>query len=757
MSRSAALAPLAVALALAAAPTAAQAAEAPKVDATWVTDVTATSATLHAEADPEGLPSTYRFEYETEAAYEANLGTGEEAFAGAARAPSAGEAGLGEEAVDQVALQHLERLSAGTAYRYRIVATNSAGSTPGPARAFATQSNLPSGPEACTNAGLRIEDRSTALPDCRAWELVSPAEKNGGAVQGFGQNFGGDVLQAAAGGEAATFSSSASFGAEAQGAPLASQYISRRSEAGWLTENVTAPTLSGAYGAHPDGVPYQLFSPELDRGLLLNGRRCGEGEQCPRGYSLRESAGGALTPSPEAPDLRLAGASPDLHHVILSTCAALTPEATEVPSVGGGCDPSAPNLYEWSGAVPQLINILPGESHGTPGTRLAAQTGAVSSDGSRVYFGQIEDGALYLREDGAPTKLLPETVGGGASFQTASADGSLAFFIKAGHLYRYDAATEVASDLTPAGEVLGVLGAAADGSRVYYQTASGLFLWDEGTTTEVAPGADAAEPGDYPPATGTARVGADGTQLAFLSKAQLTGYDNTDQQSGELDSEVYHYSAPSGGGEVTLLCASCNPTGERPLGPSAIPGAIANGASATATDIYKPRDLSTNGRRLFFDSADRILPRDTSAVADVYEWEAGGEGSCARPAGCVFLISSGASSQASQFIDASADGRDALFLSADSLSPFDPGSVDLYDARALGGFSVPTPPIPCEGDACQAVPSPPEDPSPGTLVSGQGNPPVRFPKPRCPKGKHRVRRHGHSHCVPKSHKRRGST
>jgi hypothetical protein len=723
----------------------------PQIDATWVTAVTASSASLHAEVNPEGLATSYRFEYLTEAAFQSNG----ESFAGAARAPSFGEADLGSEESDQPALQHLVGLAPATTYRYRIVATNSSsppGGTVGSVHAFTTRPNASFAPEECPNSQLRFEDNSFGLPDCRAWELVSPVDKNGGAIQGFGANSGGDVLQAAANGEAATYSSSASF-AGGQGAPTASQYIARRGEGGWASENITAPTLSGAYPNANTGVPYQLFSTDLARGLLLNGRRCGEAEPCPRSYSLRESAGGALTPSPEEPDLRFAGASPDLRHVVLSTCAKLTPEATEVPRGGGGCDPSAPNLYQWSGGALQLVNLLPGQTEGTPGATLAAQGSAVSSDGSRVYFTELEDGALYLREAGGPTKLVPETVGGGASFQTASADGSLAFFLNGAHLFRYSAATQAATDLTPAGGVVGVLGASEDGSRVYYATASGLFLWSAGTTSEVVGAAGAAQSSDYPPTTGTARLSPDGTHLAFLSKASLTGYDNTDQQTGEPDSEVFLYAAPSGGGG-SLDCVSCNPTGERPLGPSTIPGAIANGdleSDPGATDVYKPRNLSAAGNRLFFDSRDQIVPEDASAAQDVYRWESQGSGTCAKPGGCLALISSGKSSDSSFFIDSSTDGRDAFFLSGDSLIPRDPGSVDLYDAREGGGFPEPEKPIPCEGDACQSVPSPPEDPAPGTLVPGEGNPPVHFPKPRCPKGTHRVHRHGKSRCVATAH------
>jgi hypothetical protein len=724
----------------------------PAISATWVTDVTATSASLHAQVNPEGLATSYRFEYLTEAQYQDNPPG--ESFAEAERAPPFVEAGLGSGEAPQTAVQHLASLAPDTAYRYRIVATNSAAPTgvEGEALTFTTPPNASIAAEECPNAQLRLENGSLALPDCRAYELVSPVDKNGGAIQGFGQNSGDDVLQAAEDGNGITYSSSASF-AGGLGAPTASQYISRRGEGGWSTENITLPTVSAAYGNAEDGVPYQLFSTDLARGLLLNGWRCGEGEECPRSYSLRESASGALTASPAEPDLRFAGASPDLRHLILSTCAALTPDATEVPSGGGGCVSAEANLYEWGEGQLTLINILPGETQGTPGARLAAQD-AVSADGQRVYFTESEDGALYLREAGGPTKLMPETAGGGASFQTASADGSLAFFIMGGTLYRFDAASESSQPLATGVE--GVLGASADGSRLYYATAAGLFLWDAGTTSQVAPGASAADPSDYPPSTGTARVTPDGAHLAFLSKTPLTGYDNTDQSSGEPDSEVYLYDASA----EQLACVSCNPTNERPLGPSTIPGAIANGdleENPTATGAYKPRDLSTGGARLFFDSRDDLLPGDASSAQDVYEWEAQGSGSCAKPGGCLALISSGASPEASTFIDASASGRDAFFLTTDSLVPSDPGSADLYDARELGGFPGPTQPIPCEGDACQALPRPPEDPSPGTLVPGQPNPPVHFPRARCRKGTHRVVRHNKSRCVPRHRpKHRGS-
>ena len=201
--------------------------------------------------------------------------------------------------------------------------------------------------------------------------------------------------------------------------------------------------------------------------------------------------------------------------MVFSTCAALTPDAIEVPA-GGGCDPKFPNLYELSPPQgPRLINLEPGQPVGTPGAELASQSGAISADGSRVYWTDAA-GALLLRDG---TRTLTVDLAG--TFQTASADGSIAYYTKGGHLYRYSLEAESATDI--GGGVVGVLGASSDGSGVYFLDGGGVELWHAGT---MAPVAATADPSSYPPATGTARVSADGTKLAFLSSAPLTAYDS---------------------------------------------------------------------------------------------------------------------------------------------------------------------------------------------------------------------------------------
>ena len=716
-------------------------AAAPSIGAVWAASVQPTTARLHAEVNPGGKATTYHFDYIAKAAFDANLSAGKDGFTGTSRLPPTTEASVPGTSPTTIG-PLLFGLAPDTAYRYRLVVKNADGTVTGPTQTLATYPS-PGG---------------ALLPDGRGWEMVSPVEKNGGQVDPPGTLAGGGVLQAAADGSVVTYGSDASF-AGGEGAGPASQYVSTRTPGGWSTLNLTPPLLAGSYGNGPDGVPYQLFSPDLARGLLLNGRPCrGDASGCPvanpplagtdapagyQNYYLRDVAAASseallglgdvagLETDPADFSLSFAGASPDLSHVVLSTCAALTPAATEVP-LGAGCDPAKPNLYKWSAGALSLVNLLPAQGTGTPGAALAAQAAAVSADGTRVYWTDLATGNLYLRAAGQ-TKQVDAAAGGGGSFQTATADGSAALYLKAGHLWRYEALADASVDLTPAGGVQGVLGASADAARVYYLTAAGLFLRDGATTVKVANGAD---PGNHPPTSGTARVSADGTKLAFVSTPPLTGYDNTDLNTKALDSQVYLYDASGAG---TLTCVSCNPTFARPIGASTVPGSIANGTAPGSTNSYKPRVLSADGRRVFFESRDALVLSDANLATDVYQWEAQGSGSCARPGGCVALISSGLSGSSS-FVDASADGADAFFLTGRSLVGGDPGAIDLYDARVGGGFPEPQPPSPCIGDACQTVPAAPEDPVLTTVLSGPGNPAERYRSygakaKKCPKGK----------------------
>jgi hypothetical protein len=158
-----------------------------------------------------------------------------------------------------------------------------------------------------------------------------------------------------------------------------------------------------------------------------------------------------------------------------------------------------------------------------------------------------------------------------------------------------------------------------------------------------------------------------------------------------------------------------------------------------------------------------LVGRGEKGKEDVYQWAGAGTGSCTEGSasysppngGCLDLISSGRSSLDSAFVDASVDGRDVFFTTAESLVSQDPGLVDLYDAREGGGFPAPIPPAePCQGEACQAPGAAPVDVTPASQAASGGNVKTN-PKRRCPKGK--VRPKAKKHCVKKyKHHRKGS-
>ncbi len=256
----------------------------------------------------------------------------------------------------------------------------------------------------------------------------------------------------------------------------------------------------------------------------------------------------------------------------------------------------------------------------------------------------------------------------------------------------------------------------------------------------------------------TARVTSDARYLAFMSQRSLTGYDNRDQASGVLDEEVYLYDSSLN----KLTCVSCNPSGARPVGvfdPPTFPGLLverplsfgnqwlaASVPGWTPVDLehslYQSRYLSDSGR-LFFNSADSLVPQDGNGKEDVYEYEPAGVGSCTRVGGCVGLVSSGSSNEESAFMDASSSGDDVFFLSASKLSPSDVDEAyDLYDAHVCSAGSPCPPPAasvspPCTtGDSCRAAPPPQPQifgPPPSATFSGSGNvtpTPVLKPKPK---------------------------
>jgi hypothetical protein len=752
------------------------------------TNVASTSATLDARIDPNNAPTTYYFQYGTTVSYGADV-------------PAAPGVLIGSGEGDAEVLQHLQGLLANTVYHYRVVAVSELQGgevevIDGADQTFVTQ---PPG------TGFQ-------LLDGRQWEMVSPPDKLGAELNSIGES---GIIEASANGNAITFTSNVPTEPEPEGYALQAQELALRGSEGWTTRDLGVAHQSATGPTIGNGQEYRFFSEDLSLSIVqpfgsldhslspeaseetpflrtdyLNGNveepclpstmSClrplvtGEagfanvppgtvfGEEAANG---EECSGGAIKCGPD-----LLNATPDLSHVVLRS---------KVPLVSGGG-----SLYEWGhGTLTSLGSAFEAQGSG----QFISPRHGLSDDGSRVVF--VEEAAtrrLVLRDAAKGTVQLDAVQGGtGANkleelrVQAASSNDSRVFFTDSQQLtadshqgsgevdlYECEMVEEAGklkcdlTDLTPDGVTGSVLGASEDGSYVYFvsngvmaekavEGDDNLYVRHGGATKLVAvlSSADAVDWSSVLAGQPT-RVSPNGQWLTFMAQEDLTGYSTLDAVTGTPDAEVYLYDAAAG----RLVCASCDPTGARPVGTDSEPlqktftpwpsrfAATVPGWSpfqGSANSLYQSRYLSNDGR-VFFDSSDALVPQDVNGAMDVYEYEPPGVGNCSastvtyseRSGGCVDLISSGTSAEESVFLDASSSGADVFFLTAAKLVPQDDDTaLDIYDARecsteACYSTALSLPP-PCDtGDACKPSPSaqPPifGEPSSATF-SGAGN------------------------------------
>ena len=125
----------------------------------------------------------------------------------------------------------------------------------------------------------------------------------------------------------------------------------------------------------------------------------------------------------------------------------------------------------------------------------------------------------------------------------------------------------------------------------------------------------------------------------------------------------------------------------------------------------RPRFLDDGGR-VFFSTAESLVPQDRNGVADTYEYDGA--------TGELSLLSTGKGRDPVMFADASKSGDDVFVLGRQRLLSSDRDDlVDLYDVRvgpAPPGQQIQETP-PCDGEGCQPPPStaPAED-TPGSLL-----------------------------------------
>jgi hypothetical protein len=751
-----------------------------RVDGEYVSGVTTSQAKLNAEINPLGDKMSYRFEYGPTESYGAS-------------SPSS-DAPVGSGGSDVTVGQEVSGLVPDSEFHYRVVATNAVGAIQGPDQTFHTRAVEVASTDTCPNASIRHQQGSQYLPDCRAYELVSPPDKNGGNVAPEPRQ-----TRSSASGDAVGYMTKVGFG-DAATASLLDPYIAERSAGpapesnGWITHAIGPMQDSGSPNLEASGdIPKYLgeFSEDLTSGVFFASSPIGPSpgvEAVPNLYvrdDLRKAGQGSyqlVTRCPfcetEHTSLSLFGTpllahylyprlddeSPDFGHVIFESIYNLTSDAPAQPALClNQSFFAAPafcrtRLYEWDHGTLRMAGVLedgsPAEvssaGQGQLDERETRHTISDGSDGhSRVFFtvptdrfgnvggkeggedltGGGEQGELYARIDHATTvhlnaseRTIPDqTVGENtyspAQFLDATPNGERVFFktnqaltddalsykeqspVEYANIYMYDM-TKPASDphnlvlITPPGLRGGVevIGTSRDGSYVYMYdgNASTIYRWHEGAISEVAPLARGLEgfigrSQDWRQFPRSARVTADGHHLLYIDYDNRAGYSRA--KCGNFGClELYFYSADTG----SVVCVSCDPTGEPPTD-----NAYAISNAELGVDWHEPHVLSEDGRYVFFDTAAALVPQDINGVTDAYEYDS--------VTGRLSLLSSGADSGESAFLDASSDGRNAFFFTRQQLVGWDKDtSLDVYDARVGGGFPEPVQPAaPCAGEECQ--------------------------------------------------------
>jgi hypothetical protein len=742
---------------------------APTIESVTVKNVAATEAELTASVIPNTPGPEYVVEAVSQQQFEAEGG-----FAGATVAAR----GLLPASKESVPLSApLSGLAPGTSYRVRLTVENEAGRDSAEV-GFATVEEP--GATNCPNEAARV-GRSADLPDCRAYELVTPANTGGRSPLGVGNNFAGPIL----GTQSVTEDgSSVAFlviggvlpGLEGAGNFNGDEYLAVRGDAGWTTQSIA---MNGAQSAAP--LPGALSPDHLFEAVEADPPGSLALEQHSTTY-LRYPDGrfyplgrGSLGTQLEARMLLLANGG---SHVVF---------ASPQSSVARQLEPNAPPngtiaIYDRpvSEEVTHVVSLLPGDV--TPGAGQDARFLGASADGSAVAFRLVSGGTtfsdIYVRLNNVVTvDAAPST----STFEGLSANGRYLFYLDEGNLSRFDTAREETVPIT-SGSNATVVNVAPDGSAVFFLSSldltpgasnpvgreaseeagfENLYVWRDGALNYVATVTERDVKGESAgvnsdPGYGLglwnleqdngkfakdpSRATADGGTFVFESRADITGFDSAG------NSEIYRY----GDDGSSLICISCAPSNEVPTGSAHLQTVLGGALEVPIGEWAQMQNMAPGGNRVFFQSEEPLVQSDTNGLQDVYEWESQGTGSCVRTGGCISLISSGHSSAPAYFFGASRSGDDAFIITSDLLvgADTDP-TLSVYDARSFGG-SAPSAPTNCLAEGCRGQSTePPAQLAPASTATGpSGN--VK-PASKCRKGTRRKKQHGKSRCVTKRH------
>lgn len=504
----------------------------------------------------------------------------------------------------------------------------------------------------------------------------------------------------------------------------------------------------------PKGATYKWFDGELEAISLLPDTEGGEAVSGSAG-SAERSMRHAISDD----GTRIFWTSESPQHLYVRDSVADETARIDLPSDGSGSGPSEP-VFQGASADGSVVYF----------TDSAQLTADASPAGADLYRCELPlsaplAGCASLVNLSAPPSGSGESAEVLGMVSALSEDGTKVYFVAGGEL---DTEANQSGDSAVSGE-------------------PNLYLWQEGEGVRFIAGLserDAADWGSIPGQTpGEALLSASsspsGRYFVFMSERSLTGEGHLNA-AWEPVERVFRYDAQT----ERLDCVSCDPTGAGPNGTAvgadeselidprsqwlgrlvaaAVPQPPVIGLGTARIPLYRTRVVHDNGR-VYFNAIDALVPADSNGEWDVYQYEPSGAGGCAASAGdaatsraaggCVSLISSGTAAGPAGFYDASVGGDDVFFLTPARLSVLDRDEQnDVYDARVDGIEATLQLPAECLGDACQAPPVVPNDPTPaGSTFQGPGN---LKPIKRCPKGKRKVKRQGKVRCVPRKNRKK---
>ncbi len=707
----------------------------------------------------------------------------------------------------------LPALRPGLTYHYRFLATGPGGTATGAEQVIAVPVPAPAEPQSCPNQAERVGP-STNLPDCRAYELVTPPSKRG-AQDIFSYSSNVDLAGLGEDGDHARLRGLAAYGPDPN--PTTSEYFFSRRPGGWAMSSLTPP------GSGVDSYFGGISTPDLTRVAALTYSTTSGAHHSPDQEFVLGPPGGPFaavlaTPFDQnqstefTPRDEWIVANPSLAKSVLTTTDHHLSGAPSTGTTAGAAD-----LYEYSEGALRQANVDSGKTIGSCGARIPfgleeSQGGisfaphAVSADGSKLFFEAIPSGPcpnsselwtyepaafhshLYMRVNGEETVDIGEYV-----FDSATPDGSTLLLGHDGSEFSYAYDTETRA-LTPLSLETGVeyrdrrdATVSADGTVVYFYSIRAL-------TPDAPPVPSAGNVRDWYTFDLATR------RLSFVAQTgpelepQYSRWTSADGRFFYLATYFVHGLAAGGPyryDRLTGAISSLSATPYRPLGGGRfIHAGEAGMMLGPVRGPRRPLVASDNGDYVFFESEAPLVPADVdgegkpddeatgigqsggagvyTGAVDVYEWRADGVTGCSRISGCVSLITTGRGGYKNMLLGTTPSGNDVLIATHSQLVPQDVDSGgDVYDVRIGGGFPPPAPAAAeCEGDACSAPAAAPVDPTPSSSTySGPGNVrPAVTTNPQCPKGdalksgkcvaKKHVTRHKRRHPTKHKHQAR---